>query len=177
MLIKELKSLGNAFNVLVIVPPEKLQKYVNSFLRFLTSQNKHGVYISLNKPYVSIKKEFEKDKINMERITFVDCITASVSKPAPKESVLFIKSPGDLTGLSFTIRKAINSTKSNKFLVMDALRTLLIYSSSNTVASFVRNITGKSVSSKLKTFIFTTKKQEDLFEKIAPFFDKIMEGE
>jgi len=171
-LAKELQNLGDAFNLLLIVPAEKLQQNINQALGFLTKEN--GLYISLNKPYVSIKDELKKQGIKTDNIFFIDCITDSVSEPKKQENVLFIQSPSDLTGLSLAVGKLIKSAKSENFLLIDSLRTLLIYNEANTVSSFVRTVAEESANSKFKTVIFTTKDGE-LFKKISPFFDKCLE--
>jgi len=171
-LIQELKNLGNTFNLLVFVPPEKLQQNINEIMKFLTSTS--GIYISLNKPYTSIKEELNKNGVKTNNIFFIDSIKASVSETKNVSNVLFVSNPGDLKGLSLAVGKLIDS-KSQRFLVMDALRTLLIYNNVSTVYNFIKSIIDRSTSSKLKTIIFTTIKNEALFKKIKPLFDKTLE--
>ena len=175
---KELRKLGKAFNVLLVVPAEKLQQNMNEVLKLLSVDVTPGIYISLSKPYSSIKNNLERNKIDAKHILFIDCITKSVSKPEEHKDISYVHSPADLTGLGIALGEFMEGISSNKFLLIGSLSTLLIYNNMNVVAAFVGSITGKSAVWGIKTVIVASPgKNEEFIKKITPFFDKVLRVE
>ncbi len=74
------------------------------------------------------------------------------------------------------MKKFIDNIQGEKYLIIDALSTFLIYSPENKVAGFIKEITEKS-SENLKIIAFAPKtKGEELLEKIFNFFDEVEKG-
>jgi len=170
----ELIKLGKEFNVLLVVPAEKLQQNMNEALKFLISNATPGIYISLSKPYSSIKKNLEINRIDAKHILFIDCITKSVSTPQKHKDIAYVHSPADLTGLGIALGEFMEYISSNKFLLIGSLNTLLIYNKMNIVAAFVGSITGKSAVWGIKNVIVASPGNEEFIKKITPFFDKLV---
>ena len=105
---------------LIITDVENLQNKINSVVK--SENNKTGIYISLNKTQKSMSQLFNKEKINISKIFFVDCVTSNQEK----NDVLHIH-PNDLDELSFAINTFVKEINKEKFLIIDALSTLLIY--------------------------------------------------
>ena len=64
--------------------------------------------------------------------------------------------------------------KGEKFLIIDALSTLLIYNDENKVAKFVKEITEYASQNDVDVIAFSPKtKGEELLNKIFNFFDKV----
>jgi len=174
----ELSKLGKTFNVLLVVPAEKLQQNMNEAVKLLGSNATPGIYISLSKPYNSIIKNLEMNNIDAKHILFIDCITGSISKPQKQEDIAYVHSPADLTGLSIALGEFMEGVSSNKFLLIGSLNTLLIYNKMNIVAAFIGSITGKSAVWGIKNIIVASpEKSEEFIKKITPFFDKVIRVE
>ncbi|HJX50334.1 hypothetical protein A3K73_05585 [Candidatus Pacearchaeota archaeon RBG_13_36_9] len=158
-------------SLLIITPVEKLQKKINKIVSSM--QNCTGIYVSLNKTQKSIEETLKKNKIKTEKIFFIDCVTSEKQK----EEVLHI-SPRDLEKLSYAISSFIKEIKGEKFLIIDALSTLLIYNDENKVAAFVKEIADYASENNARVIAFSpSTKGEELLNKIFNFFDKVEKEE
>jgi len=153
-------------STLIITHVEKLQKEIKKVIGSL--KNKPGIYVSLNKTQKSVEESLKKNNISTERIFFIDCVASQKTK----EEVLHIP-PRDLGKLSFAIKSFFKEIKGEKFLIIDALSTLLIYNDENKVAAFVKEIADSS-NKELAIFAFSpVTKGEELLNKIFNFFDEV----
>ena len=154
-------------SLLTITSVEKLQNEINSAVS--SFKGKIGVYVSLNKTQKSIEDILNKNGITTEKLFFIDCVTTEKTR----EDVLHI-SPEQLDTLSSAITEFIRDIKGEKFLIIDALSTLLIYNNENKVAKFVKEITDTASQNDVKVVAFSPKTQgEELLNKIFNFFDKV----
>ncbi len=128
-----------------------------------------GIYISINKTQKSTEEQLHLNNIVTDRIFFIDCVTGEKTR----DDVLHI-SPRELNLLSTAIKQFIHDIKGNKFLIIDALSTLLIYNDDNKVARFVNEVTGYTDKQDVTFIALTpTTKGEELLHKIFNFFDKV----
>ena len=152
---------------LIISPVEKLQKNVNDIVA--TFKSTPCIYVSLNKTHLSIEEILKKEGIKIEKIFFIDCVTQE--KKAP--DVLYIL-PTELDLLKMAIGTFIKTISGKKFLLLDALSTLLIYNSEEKVARFVKEITEFAATKDVEVIAFSPKTQgEELLNKIFNFFDNV----
>ena len=103
-----------------------------------------GVYVTLNKPYRTMKKNLE-GKVDLRMLIFIDAITKSTGGKINKDDeCLYLDTMQNLTDLGVAIDQAIRAIPSeDKFLLFDSLSTLLIYSQVGSVSKFVHFLTGK----------------------------------
>jgi len=154
-------------SLLVLTSVEELQTKINAEVKELNSDV--GIFISLNKTQKSTEEIFKKNGIDVDKIFFIDCVTSEKAR----DDVLHIK-PDDLDTLSEATITFIKDIDGNKFLVIDALSTLLIYNSENKVAKFVKDITSYASSNNVQVVAFSPKTQgEELLNKIFNFFDEV----
>ena len=154
-------------SLLIITSVEKLQYSVNSAVK--SFKNIPGIYVSLNKTQKSTENILRKNNINTNKIFFIDCVTSEKTR----EDVLHI-APDQLDLLSSAINAFIKDIKGKKFLILDALSTLLIYNDENKVAKFVKEITEYASQNDVKVVAFSPKtKGEELLNKIFNFFDEV----
>ncbi|MBW2984319.1 hypothetical protein KY361_04345 [Candidatus Woesearchaeota archaeon] len=174
---KTLLDLDGQNSILIATKIENLQSTANKIVKFFTKSKLPGVYVTFNKPYAGIKRILEKEKISTKKIFFIDCITSSIASAEKEENVLHIQHPSDLTGLSIAITEFTESIKNDKYLIIDALATLLIYNKEDLVVKFIKSVTEESAKTGLKTVVLTPEtKTGDLLNKIALFFDKMVTG-
>ena len=175
MYVKDLENLGEQYSVLIITSIDNIQDATNETIRYFTDRKIPGIYVCFNKPQKAIKRILEAEKINTEKIFFVDCITSAISEVENEENVLHISNPADLTSLSIAISEFVEKIPSEKFLVIDALSSLLIYNTENLVVKFVKSVIEESGRHGLKTVMFTTEPRGGNFmNKVSLFFDKII---
>ncbi|MFH1228837.1 MAG: ATPase domain-containing protein [Candidatus Aenigmatarchaeota archaeon] len=170
--IKEL-DLKDSFSLLTITPISKLQEKIIGILKGLATGNQMGIYVSLSKPYDSLKETFKENGIDVEKLFFIDCISKSLDKIVKKENVFYVSNAGDLDDLGISITDILENNKV-EFLVIDSLETLLIYNRINTVAIFTQSVVRKSSKFKLKTVIITSNNDKSLVDEVAMFFDKVV---
>jgi archaellum biogenesis ATPase FlaH len=152
---------------LIITAVEQLQSEI--ILKTKTFNNKIGIYVSLNKTQKSTEDLLQKNDINTSRLFFIDC----VSKEKMREDVLHIP-PEDLDVLSTAINTFIKDIPGEKFMIIDALSTLLIYNNENKVAKFVQEITEYASANQVYVVAFSPETQgEELLNKIFNFFDRV----
>ena len=154
-------------SLLVITSVEKLQDRISSVVN--SFKNIPGIYVSLNKTQKSTENILKKSKINTNKLFFIDCVTSEKTR----DDVLHI-APNQLDSLSSAINAFIKDIKGGKFLVIDALSTLLIYNDENNVANFVKEVTEYASQNEVEVVAFSPKtKGEELLNKIFNFFDKV----
>ncbi|OYT34968.1 hypothetical protein B6U96_11555 [Archaeoglobales archaeon ex4484_92] len=144
------------------------------------SEIAEGIYVTLNKPYYSLKKMFLKENINLGNIVFIDCITLQLGgKEVDTEKCLYLSSP-DPTQLQVTIERAMDLiTADNRFIYLDSLSTISLYKSFESLIKFLRHLTGKI---RLRGFvgtIFTIEKEmeDSYYSQISLMCDEVIEVE
>jgi len=154
-------------STLIITPAEKVQNKIVSTLE--NYKKTPGIYVSLNKTQKSTEEFLKKSNINTQKLFFIDAVTTEKTK----DYVLHID-PDQLELLSSAINSFIKDIKGEKFLLIDALSTLLIYNDENKVARFVKEITEYSSHNNVEIIALSPEtKGEELLNKIYNFFDKV----
>jgi KaiC/GvpD/RAD55 family RecA-like ATPase len=152
---------------LIITSVENLQKEANAIVRTLSANP--GIYVSLNKTHESVENILKKEKINISKLFFIDCVTSEQKR----DDVLHIR-PTDLDKLRSAISTFIEDIPGKKFLLVDALSTLLIYNNENLVAQFVKEVTEFAAEKDVEVIALSPKtKGEELLNKIFNFFDNV----
>jgi archaellum biogenesis ATPase FlaH len=154
-------------SLLIITPVERLQDEIERKIRSLGDMP--GVYVSLNKTQRGVEQILQQSKISINKLFFIDC----VSSENVKEDILYI-SPNNLDGLVYAINDFSKEIHGKKFLIIDALSTLLIYNSENKVAAFVKEVTECASRENVEVVALSpSTKGEELLNKIFNFFDKV----
>ncbi len=171
---KELKEMDGKKSFLLIMDATKLQGSMEALIRFLAvKKGMSGAVICLNKPYKSVKASLESKKISTKGILFIDTLSSTRTDLKPKGDAIMISNPSELTSISLASRSFIKSAGS-KFIIIDALSTLLIYNQPDAVAKFVRYLISFTSSEGIKVIVLTTESPNDrILPKVQPFFDKI----
>ncbi|MGV8150845.1 MAG: hypothetical protein ACP5NV_03905 [Candidatus Woesearchaeota archaeon] len=154
-------------SLLIITSVERLQEEINKKVKDMDGTI--GIYISLNKTQKSTEEILKSKNIDTSKLFFIDCVTSEKTR----DDVLHIRAD-QLETLSEAIDEFMSDIKGEKFLLIDALSTLLIYNSENKVAKFVKEITEYASVNDVYVVAFSPKTQgEELLEKIFNFFDKV----
>lgn len=171
-------------SLIVLCPPEKLNDLRVEVLRELLDAKQNGIYVSLNKPYDSIDHSLEKAGLSTSKLFYVDCITTLVSpgkldKKNPK--VFHVSSPASIAEeglLPHEIEKFITEVPHPKFIVIDTLRTLVLYNKPKTITSFMRHVIKIAGNLQAKIVVLTIIHPDDkITNSIVPLFDVILNME
>ncbi|MCX6708584.1 MAG: hypothetical protein NTW67_02950 [Candidatus Woesearchaeota archaeon] len=96
---------------LVILPSQEIQKNVDSTVARLVKEKTSIVYVSFNKPYNVLSKNWKNKKIDLDKILFIDCITAGVMEKQNGKNVIYDLSPNTLTAISLAISTFLKTAK------------------------------------------------------------------
>jgi len=160
--------------VLTLIDPMRYQEAVLEVVKYFTAKSK-GVYVTLNKPFSVLTKNFEKVGISSDSLFFVDGVT---NVPALEENAghSCLGAGIDLSNLCIGISRAVNKIQSEKFLLLDSLSTLLIYNDTKAVSKFAHLLTEKmrrwNTAGSLLTVEMNSEK--DVVSQLAPFCDKVV---
>ncbi len=172
--LKELEPRGIT---LVLTKAQNYQGAVLELIEYFVNEKKEfGVYVTLNKPFFSMKKLLEP-RIDLRKVIFIDGFTKLAGgKPEKTEGVLYITSVEDLTGMSFALDQAVKSIPSReKFVFFDSLSTLLLYNKTGSVAKFIHFLTGKIRLWDIDgIFISLGEEDDQVISKLSMFCDKII---
>jgi archaellum biogenesis ATPase FlaH len=150
---------------LIITSIENLQTKVNEIIK--SHKDKLGIYVCLNKTQKSIENILKEQEIGTNKLFFIDCVTLEKTR----EDVLHIL-PDNLDKLKSAIFSAIRDIQGDKFLIIDALSTFLIYNSEEKVTKFIKEVIEYSTQNNVKLIALSPEtKGEELLEKIKDFFE------
>ena len=177
---KKLKVLKPHYIVLFITDPKEYHKTNTMLLKLLVNYEKmSGIYITVNKPFLTLYEELKEAGVNVDNIFFIDCITKTAGgKPTVTENCLFMSSPRNLTELAIALTQAINSMggSGDRFLFLDSLSTLLIYNTSDTIAQFSHFLVTRIRLCGLKGIFISIKRDVDekLLATLSEFVDEVI---
>lgn len=144
-------------------------------ISYLTKEeNVPGVYVTLNKPFDTMQKIFDKENIKREMVIFIDAVTDTGGEIKKTENCLYIGSPEKLSDISLAMDQAVTALPSkSKFVFFDSLSTLLIYNDASTVARFIHFLASKMRVWKVKGIIVSLQKEKDkdLIDELMQFCD------
>ena len=130
-----------------------LRENSSVIIRSLLAKGYIVVVVTTNQPYAILKKNYEKDGIDLSKVGFIDAITryAIGEVPVGAKGVRFTSSPSDLTQLGIAISDALKDLGGRKAaILLDSVSTMLIYLPSTNLSKFIH-----FVSSKLKILDMT----------------------
>jgi len=151
-------------SLLVITATENLQRAINEAAR----SDGAGIYVSLNKTQKSAEKALKTNRVDTKRLFFIDCTSEKSS-----DDTIHV-APTQLDKLAYAIDCFVKEISGKKFLLIDALSTLLIYNSENKVAGFAKAVTDCCSQNNVDVVALTPKtKGEELLNKVFNFFDEV----
>lgn len=133
-----------------------------------------GVYVTLNKPYMSMKTVLQ-DKIDLRMIIFIDVITKSTGgKIIDEDNCLYLDNIQNLSDLGIAIDRALEAIPGDKkFLLFDSLATLEIYNKVETVLKFIYFLSGKIRSKGINGILLSLERtsDDDMLSQLSMFCD------
>lgn len=133
-------------------------------------------YVTLNKPYKTLLKDFKKNRIDSSKFFFVDCVTKKVKEEEAKEQVVYVSSPKALTEINIVMKKVMSTGKINS-TIFDSLSTLLVYEESHAVVRFAHSIISMFRTLGSKGILISLKEDlhSELINDLNMFVDKVVE--
>ena len=161
-------------NYLVVLESEKLKEGTDELMDFLVNKRSWTcVYLNLNKPYETVKKNLEEKGHNLKKFFFIDAVSGERKEKIP--NAIFVPSSSALTQIDIAITQIMQFTQGQGFVLVDTLEGLLINNEPNVVANFLKSIAKKSAEYNSKSIVLSSGGSEEKFiNTIAPFFDKVI---
>jgi len=174
-LVKEVEDLRNSSVLLVLNPAEQAFNNNTEMVKALC-RNRFGLYVTVSYPYSVISKNLREKGVNTELLFFIDAITKTISgKPEKTRNCLYMASPSSLTEMGIAISHALDALpRSDKFVFLDSLSTMLIYNEPPTVARFSHFIINKVKLQGFKGVLSSVEGEtnKNLLKQLIPLCDK-----
>jgi len=170
-------EVKNYRSILVVRDAENLQSAIIEILKMMPDSP--IVFVCSIKPYETTVEYFKEAGIYTGRMSFVDCVTKSVGGAAAEvPTVAFLDRPGDLGGIEKAVKRFLKGEEGKKYVVLDSLRVLAIYSNDRAVEGFVKSTINAGMMNNATVIAFMPEEGgETLTFNISKFFDKVMEVE
>lgn len=177
--LKERVSKAVAFNqsVGVVLPSSNYSDLIQAFFEHIKSRPEDAwVYVTITKPYENIVKQFG-ELAESKNIRFVDCISraAGISKTEP--NCVYVESPSMLEKLGLEIINIFKTVdeKTNKYLILDSLSTLMIYNDQEIVTEFFYHLANRTRSRNIHIISLAIEEEGmERFNKLLYLNDKIL---
>lgn len=143
--------------------------------KLVDARKKRCIYLSMNKPSVTLLGEFSEAGIDTSKIFIIDCVTKLAGEDVERAgNVVFVESPQSLTEMGSVFDGAVKSLPLNgSFLFLDSVTTMLLYNAAKSVATFIHFLTLKIRFYKMAGVIVSLELEEtrQIMSQIGQFCD------
>jgi len=165
---------------LVLSEPMEVKIKNIDIIRDMTENGFHTIIITTNSPYTILRKDYEKQGIDISRLHFIDAITKYAIGKETEGAVncRFVNNPSNLTEMGIAVTetlKAINDTK--VCVLLDSVNSMLIYISSVQLIKFIHFIISKLRILEISGVFLAVEKGIDptTLSQLESFVDEIIE--
>lgn len=171
-------AMGSQHSAFVSVGHSILFDCITGITGCMLDTGRHGIFVSLNKPHDVIESRLKRDKKDIKNLYFVDCITTMVDVKASqnKKNVVYAIGPHDLDesgSIPDGIKRFVSAISGEKFIIIDALRTLLIYNEPFIVSKFLRELLAYSRPLDVKVIVLSYVGENELKDMVEGAFDAV----
>jgi len=177
--LKERVSKAVAFNqsVGVILPSSNYSDLIQAFFEYIRSRPEDAwVYVTITKPYENIVKQFG-ELAESKNIRFVDCISRATGISKTDPNCVYVESPSMLEKLGLEIINIFKTVdeKTNKYLILDSLSTLIIYNDQEIVTEFFYHLANRTRSRNIHIISLAIEEEGmEKFNRLLYLNDKIL---
>ena len=170
--------LGKNTITLIVADAHNYMEKITKVVGELTNKEHiPGVYVTVNKPFKVIKKQFEAGGVNTKMLIFIDAVSAEAGRIVKEDGCVFVQTPKSLSDLSIAISAAVGALPGDKkFVFFDSLTTLLIYNEAHSVLRFTHFLTNKMRTWDLDGIILSldSDTKSSIFQQIVLFSDNVI---
>ena len=130
----------------VILPGNNYSDFIQALFEYMYSKTDSAwVYLAITKPYENIIKDYG-DVSTEGNIKFIDCISESSGIYNTYSNCEFIESPAQLEKILLEIMNSFKNidSKTDKYLIVDSLSSLLIYNNSSLITEFYTHLSNRT---------------------------------
>ncbi|MFH1835224.1 MAG: hypothetical protein ABH851_03435, partial [Methanobacteriota archaeon] len=152
-------------STLIITHGGRIQSVISDIVKYYVDKGEFGIYLSLNKPHKTVESILRHAGVSGEHLFFIDCITASVNTIGvlDSESVAYLNDFDDISQkmkIMDAVDKFAFSVPGDKFMIVDALRTILIYHEPDVVSKLIKDLIYELRDAGVR-FIVLTRSEDD----------------
>lgn len=166
-------ELSKNQNVLLVMTNSEYNSSIIDVVKSISGKN--VCYVTINKTFDSLMEIFNKKKVNIKNVVFVDAISKSIKDvPDQSDQVYYISSPGALTELSLVISKFLKHEFD--YIIFDSVTNLSIYNKPQLCTNFLSNLLNKIKNVKTKSVFYAIDSSGNnvLVDNISTIFDKVI---
>ena len=175
---RDLDDLIEPYTVFVLTEPKDFAAIKTGIVRRIAKQKRQGIYIAFNTGFSKIESNFEKEKISIDNIHFIDMISRTAGgKIVEKKNVSYIDGPSDLTELIILMEKKLNTLEGKgAVMIVDSVSTMLVYNESSTIEKFIHALLEKVNSFDSSGILLSSDygEHEAITTTISQFVDKVI---
>jgi archaellum biogenesis ATPase FlaH len=177
--LKERVSKAVSFNqsVGVVLPSSNYSDLIQAFFEHIKSRPEDAwVYVTITKPYENIVKQFG-ELAESKNIRFVDCISRAAGITKTDPNCVYVESPSMLEKLGLEVMNIFKTVdeKTNKYLILDSLSTLIIYNDQEIVTEFFYHLANRTRSRNIHIISLAIEEEGmEKFNKLLYLNDKIL---
>jgi hypothetical protein len=165
---------------LIMASAQEIKKKNIELIKGLLTKDYHVLVITTNQPYDVLKKNYEKNGIDMEKIFIVDTVTkyAQGHEHEPVKNCRFVSNPADMTAIGIAVTESLSGLKGKKVsLLFDSVNSMLIYISSQNITRFVHFITNKLRLMNFSGMFLAVEKglDPDVLTQLTTFVDEVFD--
>jgi hypothetical protein len=166
-----LKEMKNNCIIIFIVPKITYSDNVNTIAIASSAVYERISFVSLNKPFSTLRENFTKLGLDSKNIFFIDAASGTAQTAT---NVTMVSSPRALTEMSIAINRSLTTTKS-EHLIFDSLSTLIAYEQPSTIIKFCHALINSMREKKVKGAFICLKEDIDngLIKDLSMFVDKV----
>ena len=95
-------------------------------IKRISNQSDKCIIISANRPYVNLSNHLIRNKVDIDKIIIIDCVSRNLNEVENYKNVVFIKNLSSLTDISISIDETIKNLSSEKiFICFDSITTIV----------------------------------------------------
>lgn len=166
--------------ILVLAPSDAMEDLNARIMEEVSGGSDSAtIYVTVAKPYTTIRNILEERDVDLTNIFFVDCISKQgAGETVQADNVVFTQ-PEALTDISIALSSAVDNIPDDmdKLLVLDTLSTLMMYNDNDTVGRFAHDLSGKIRDWGIKSIMLTLEEETDeqIVGRIGQFVDETVE--
>jgi archaellum biogenesis ATPase FlaH len=163
-------------NILTLISPGDYASKIHIVLKDAQESSSKTVYVSLNKTYSSLIEQFKQANVDVNKIMFIDTISATVIDPRPVANCVFLTSAEDINALQEGIMKAAKEANAD-LMVFDSLSSLTTYKEYDEILKFITKLLAGLSLSGCSTLLTCLKSDEEapLISQVRMKVDKTID--
>jgi KaiC/GvpD/RAD55 family RecA-like ATPase len=141
-----------------------------------------GIYITVNKPYDDLVKEFSRRKLDIAKLKFVDAVSQMYGTNAKNtETCIYVNGPLSITAIVDAVRTFIPNIKKPKgkvFVFIDSITTVLLYNHLPRTVRFSKFLTQdlrKTQVNGIMVSVTAGMTSERLINEVKQFCDEVID--